>query len=133
MEKFHVSANLFNSAFIRCSAVDDFVAANAPRVQSISTALNKQPATGSTAITGSGKSSTSFNNAWNLVRDQRVGGSNPLSPTILFNYLQLSSSTREWPSWSSLETHKHCTISRLEPRQYQNRLTAMKIALEMLI
>jgi hypothetical protein len=28
--------------------------------------------------------STSFNNRWNLVRDQGVGGSNPLSPTIYF-------------------------------------------------
>jgi hypothetical protein len=26
-----------------------------------------------------------FNKPWNLVRDQGVGGSNPLSPTILFS------------------------------------------------
>jgi hypothetical protein len=34
------------------------------------------------------KFSTSFNKDWNLVRDQGVGGSNPLSPTIIFNNLQ---------------------------------------------
>jgi hypothetical protein len=31
--------------------------------------------------------STNFNIGWNLVRDQGVGGSNPLSPTNLFKHM----------------------------------------------
>ena len=33
---------------------------------------------------GNQQNSTRFNKQWNLVRDQGVGGSNPLSPTNLF-------------------------------------------------
>jgi hypothetical protein len=45
------------------------------RFQYQSLAINKSPA--------------SFTMSWNLVRDQGVGGSNPLSPTNLFKRLQL--------------------------------------------
>jgi hypothetical protein len=38
---------------------------------------------------------TDFNKPWNLVRDQGVGGSNPLSPTNLFKQI---SSTSGFPS-----------------------------------
>jgi len=33
--------------------------------------------------------SIDFNRVWNLVRDQGVGGSNPLSPTIYFQQLTI--------------------------------------------
>jgi hypothetical protein len=37
--------------------------------------------------------SVDFNKGWNVVRDQGVGGSNPLSPTNVFNSLQSISGT----------------------------------------
>ncbi len=33
------------------------------------------------------QNSTDFNKVWNLVRDQGVGGSNPLSPTNIFKHI----------------------------------------------
>jgi len=46
-------------------------------------------ATHSTAITYGLQISIIFHNRLNLVRDQGVGGSNPLSPTNLFKHLVL--------------------------------------------
>ena len=54
-------------------------------IQQTSTAFNDRHATSSTSITWNPQLSTDFNKAWNLVRDQGVGGSNPLSPTNVFN------------------------------------------------
>src|ERR1019366_2143464 len=53
-----------------------------------STDFNDRHATGSISISYKPQLSTDFNNLWNLVRDQGVGGSNPLSPTNIFNELQ---------------------------------------------
>src|SRR5664280_1849009 len=53
-----------------------------------STDFNDRHATGSISISYKPQLSTDFNNLWNLVRDQGVGGSNPLSPTNIFNKIQ---------------------------------------------
>src|SRR5579872_1688828 len=53
-----------------------------------SAAFNKQPATGSISTSYEQLISASFNKVLNVVRDQGVGGSNPLSPTNVFNKLQ---------------------------------------------
>src|ERR1041385_9092161 len=53
-----------------------------------STAFHERPATGSITATYEQQNPTNSNRPWNLVRDQGVGGSNPLSPTIIFNHLQ---------------------------------------------
>jgi hypothetical protein len=64
-----------------------FCSCESTRLQQSSTDFNKQGATGSTAITWNQQNSTDFNKLWNLVRDQGVGGSNPLSPTNIFSSL----------------------------------------------
>src|SRR5258706_7429500 len=46
--------------------------------------FNVSVVTDSISITCDPRKSTKFNNRPNLVRDQGVGGSNPLSPTIQF-------------------------------------------------
>src|SRR5262249_46437417 len=58
------------------------------RVQQQSLDFNEQPTTGSTTISYEQQNSTNINTVWNLVRDQGVGGSNPLSPA---NYHQRKS------------------------------------------
>jgi len=65
-----------------------FCSCQSTRLQQRSTDFNKQAAIGSTAITWNQQNSTDFNRVWNLVRDQGVGGSNPLSPTN-FNELRV--------------------------------------------
>ena len=55
-----------------------------------SIAFNERRATGSISTRYEPQISTSFDRLWNLVRDQGVGGSNPLSPT---NYFQLLTAT----------------------------------------
>ena len=62
-----------------------FCSSKSTRLQQRSTEINKEAATGSTTITWNQQKSTDFNKVWNLVRDQGVGGSNPLSPTNIFN------------------------------------------------
>ena len=52
-----------------------------------STDFNDRHATGSISISYKPQLSTDFNNLWNLVRDQGVGGSNPLSPANVLNNL----------------------------------------------
>src|ERR1035437_5310659 len=52
------------------------------------TVFNTKAATHSIKITYFRSISTDFNKSSNLVRDQGVGGSNPLSPTNTFNNLQ---------------------------------------------
>jgi len=51
------------------------------RFQQGSPGFKYESATNSTAITSKHENPTDFNKPWNLVRDQGVGGSNPLSPT----------------------------------------------------
>ncbi len=58
------------------------------RLQQIAAAFNERLATGSISISYEQQIPTGFNTRWNLVRDQGVGGSNPLSPTNLFNNLE---------------------------------------------
>ena len=53
----------------------------------ISITFNEQHATGSTSISYKPSISAKFNRLLHLVRDQGVGGSNPLSPTNIFNNL----------------------------------------------
>jgi len=53
-------------------------------IQHGSIGFNASVVTDSISITCDPRKSTKFNNLWNLVRDQGVGGSNPLSPTIQF-------------------------------------------------
>ncbi len=53
------------------------------KLQHGSTSFNNERATGSTSINYKLQISTDINNGRNLVRDQGVGGSNPLSPTNL--------------------------------------------------
>ena len=60
-----------------------FCSCQSTRLQHRSTEFNKSAATGSTPITWNQQNSTDFNKVRNLVRDQGVGGSNPLSPTNL--------------------------------------------------
>src|SRR6266436_6319669 len=60
-------------------------------VQQRSTQATSPAATRSTVITCALQNSIAFNNCWNLVRDQGVGGSNPLSPTNLFKHLNVTS------------------------------------------
>lgn len=50
-----------------------------------------QTATGSISISYGALNSVFFNIGRNLIRDQGVGGLNPLSPTNFFNDLQLIS------------------------------------------
>ena len=52
-----------------------------------STDFNERPATDSISITWKQQNSIDFNRCLNLVRDQGVGGSNPLSPTNLFKHM----------------------------------------------
>jgi hypothetical protein len=58
-----------------------------------------EAATHSIPITCGLQNSVEFNKRWNLVRDQGVGGSNPLSPTNLFKHI---SSTSGFPSTSTV-------------------------------
>ena len=60
-----------------------FCSCQSTLVQQKSTSFNDEGATDTTAITWKQQNSTDFNKGWNLVRDQGVGGSNPLSPTNL--------------------------------------------------
>src|ERR1700687_4928983 len=66
-----------------------FCSCESTQAQQKSTDFKQQRATGSTAITWNQQNSTNFNKLWNLVRDQGVGGSNPLSPTKYFAINQL--------------------------------------------
>ena len=76
-----VQEELIASLFVRIEKRRRFCSCQSTRNQQNSTKFHEQPATGSTAITWKQQNSTNFNRSWNLVRDQGVGGSNPLSPT----------------------------------------------------
>jgi hypothetical protein len=94
-----------------------FCSYQSTRVQQKSTSFNGEGVTGSTAITWKQQNSTDFNKAWNLVRDQGVGGSNPLSPTNLFNYLQQRWELQNRPTWfctrfSSVRTRINTEVLR---------------------
>jgi len=60
-----------------------------------------RPASHSIQISWKPRISTDFNNQLNLVRDQGVGGSNPLSPTNYFNTLQTLNKLENGPSGCS--------------------------------
>ncbi len=68
--------------------VDDFVDTQSIRVQSVSIGFNKQPATGSITSRSKPSGSTDFNTCENRIRDQGVGGSNPLAPIFGFSKIQ---------------------------------------------
>ena len=74
----------FGSPFIRLVDCRRFCDGQTFHVQHESTIFNKERATGSISINYKLQISIDFHNARNLVRDQGVGGSNPLSPTIFF-------------------------------------------------
>src|SRR5258708_36256640 len=67
--------------FFRCRR---FCVGQSIRVQQRLTTDEPPAATRSTSITCELHNSIEFNKRWNLVRDQGVGGSNPLSPTNCF-------------------------------------------------
>ena len=76
-------------------SVDDFVAAKAPN-------FNKNQQTSTSRLQQvqqqslwKPQDSTGFNRLLNLVRDQGVGGSNPLSPTNCFQLLTAAAGTRK--------------------------------------
>jgi hypothetical protein len=73
------------SLLIRLLYCSRFCSGLASKLHRGSTEFNKLPATNATAITWNHRISTDFNKHRNLVRDQGVGGSNPLSP---INYFQ---------------------------------------------
>jgi hypothetical protein len=77
------------------ASVDDFVAVEASKFNRDQRRSRGEAATHSTPITCGLQNSIQFNKDWNLVRDQGVGGSNPLSPTNLFKHLN---STSGFPS-----------------------------------
>lgn len=70
------------SLLIRFSDCRRFCICQSTRFQRSSTAFTERPATGSIAITWKPKISTSFNDPWNLVRDQWGGVSNFLGLVI---------------------------------------------------
>jgi hypothetical protein len=72
-----------------------FCSGLASKEHRISLDFNKVAAIGTIQITLDHQISTDFTKDWNLVRDQGVGGSNPLSPTNLFNILHVLCATQE--------------------------------------
>ena len=64
--------------------VDDFVTVRISKFKHQSTIFTKERATGSISINYKLQVSIDFHNVRNLVRDQGVGGSNPLSPIKFF-------------------------------------------------
>ena len=106
-----------------------FCSCQSTRVQQKSADFNMQAATGSTSITWNRQNSIDFNKVWNLVRDQGVGGSNPLSPTNCFQSLAPESQLPNRPLWfytrcSRVPTRVNTAVSyKSEVRQHpQNRL-----------
>jgi hypothetical protein len=73
------------SPFVRSSNCRRFCSWKSTRVQQNSTWFHDQRTNDSMSITYKQQNPTNFNRLSNLVRDQGVGGSNPLSPTIIFN------------------------------------------------
>src|ERR1700746_1191770 len=59
-----------------------FCSGQSTRAQQRAITCQSNIATRTTPITCDLQNSIEFNKCWNLVRDQGVGGSNPLSPTI---------------------------------------------------
>src|ERR1035437_5571150 len=70
-----------------------------------STAFHYWHATGSISISYKPQLSTDFNNLWNLVRDQGVGGSNPLSPTNYFQPLTPTAKAQNPTPWFCTRFH----------------------------
>src|ERR1035437_5004522 len=70
-----------------------------------STDFNDRHATGSISISYKPQLSTDFNNLWNLVRDQGVGGSNPLSPTNYFQPLTPTAKAQNPTPWFCTRFH----------------------------
>ncbi len=70
--------------FLECRR---FCSGRSTEAQQRSTSHKAVAATPSVPITCGLQNSIVFNERWNLVRDQGVGGSNPLSPTNFFQHL----------------------------------------------
>ena len=68
-------------------AVVEIASAKHPEASDFNKLQNRDPS-GSKQTPCELHISIAFNKSFNLVRDQGVGGSNPLSPTIIFNNLQ---------------------------------------------
>src|SRR5258707_9735461 len=68
-----------------------FCSGRSTKAQQRSTSNMAVAAKPSTRIASRLQNSVAFNNRLNLVRDQGVGGSNPLSPTNLFKHLSCTS------------------------------------------
>jgi hypothetical protein len=64
--------------------VDEIEAVEALCFHNLQQASTTEPQLIQQESVGNQQNSTRFNKQWNLVRDQGVGGSNPLSPTNLF-------------------------------------------------
>jgi hypothetical protein len=71
-------------------------------------------ATHSILITCGLPNSVEFNKSRNLVRDQGVGGSNPLSPTYLFKYITSISDQDHSPSVIVTRVEGTAPFSRLQ-------------------
>jgi hypothetical protein len=72
------------------------------RLQQIATAFNERLCNRFNINQLRQQNSTAFNRGQNLVRDQGVGGSNPLSPANLFNHLQPISGLPPSAVWATL-------------------------------
>jgi len=68
--------------------VDNFVDSESTKLQQFSIPFNNRAAKGSTESLRINSIRPIFNNLRNPVRDQGVGGSNPLSPTNIFKQIQ---------------------------------------------
>jgi len=68
-----------------------FRSCKSTRLQQSSTGASAEPQTVQYQSITINKNSTDSNKVWNLVRDQGVGGSNPLSPTNIFKHLNCTS------------------------------------------
>ena len=82
------------SSYVRSKTVDDFVAVEAHefnRIQRVLRSAHKRFNVNHIQAT----KSHGIHRLWNLVRDQGIGGSNPLSPTNSFKHI---SSTSGFPS-----------------------------------
>jgi len=68
-----------------------FCSGQSIKAQPRATACRGEAATHSVSITCGLQNPIGFNKRWNLVRDQGVGGSNPLSPTNILKHLNCAS------------------------------------------
>src|SRR6266436_7981364 len=79
-----------SDGYLRLEKCRRFCSGRSTKAQQRATGCWMLNATRATPITCSLQNSIEFNKRWNLVRDQGVGGSNPLSPTNCFQSLTVS-------------------------------------------